>query len=68
MTDPVVKIEGVKETGGKTTQSKVSKEEKRKHHSEESADDSVDISDEARDRASGKKRANILEYINNSGR
>jgi hypothetical protein len=33
------------------------------HHPDEPLDDSVDISEEAHDRASGRKRKTILEYL-----
>lgn len=36
---------------------------KHAEHDEGAEDDSIDISDEARDRSSGKKRPTILEYL-----
>jgi hypothetical protein len=63
MTDPVVVVGGVQERGRKSGQENLSKREKTKHFKGTPEDDSVDISQDARDRASGKKRRNILEYL-----
>jgi len=63
MTDPVNKVDGVKVTGRKNSRDGIFRGDKHKHHSEQLENDNVDISEEARDRASGKKRKNILEYI-----
>ena len=63
MTDPVNKIGGAKAVGGKNLQENIFKGEKRKRKTESAENDNIDISEEARDRASGKKRKNILEYI-----
>lgn len=63
MTDPVNRITGAKETNRKSSQEGLFKSDRRKQKTEHAEDDSVDISQEARDKASGKKRKNILEYI-----
>lgn len=63
MTDPVNKISGVRETGKKNTQEGLFKNDRHRPKSAHDEGDSIDISDEARDKASGKKRKNILEYI-----
>ncbi|MBI2354591.1 MAG: hypothetical protein HYV06_06110 [Deltaproteobacteria bacterium] len=67
MADPVTEIGGVKETGRNTTRGGNSKRDKGKGRPHRAEDDSVDISEEARQRASGKKRGNILEYLKNAG-
>ena len=70
MTEPVIIISGAAAVAA-------SKEKKKDHeenlkrtkaitHSDEGRDDNVDISKEARDRALGKKRKNILEYLDES--
>jgi hypothetical protein len=63
MTDPVNKVDGVKETSRKNSRDELFGSNKHRHHSEQLENDNVDISEEARDKASGKKRKNILEYI-----
>lgn len=63
MTDPVNKVYSVKETGRKNNRDGIFRGDRQKHRSEQPENDNVDISEEARDRASGKKRKNILEYI-----
>lgn len=63
MTDSVNKVDSVKETGRKNSRDGIFRGDKHKHHPEHAENDNVDISEEARDRASGKKRKNILEYI-----
>jgi hypothetical protein len=64
MTEPVEGIDRAREI---TEQNKRNKDhhpqEKRTQH-QEVEDDSIDISDEARDRASGRRRRNIIDYIN----
>jgi len=67
MTDPVVVVGGVQEAGRKSGQKNPAKRGKAKHLKGGPEDDSVDISQEARDRASGKKRRNILEYLEDEG-
>ena len=67
MTDPVVVVGGVHETGRKSGQENPSKRGKAKHLKGAPEDDSVDISQDARDRASGKKRRNIMEYLEDEG-
>jgi len=63
MTDPVNKISRSQETDRKTVHGGIIRNEKRKFHPDEPSDDSVDISEEARERASGRKRRSILEYL-----
>lgn len=65
MTEPLSEISRIKETGRKSSRTDNLKHEKLKRHPEEAEDDCVDISEEARNRATGKKRGNILEYIEN---
>lgn len=65
MTEPLSEIRRIKEADRKSSRSGDLKHEKLKKHPEEAGDDFVDISKEARERASGKKRGNILEYIEN---
>ena len=67
MTEPLSEISRIKEAGRKSSRGDNLKHEKHKRHPEEDEDDSVDISEEARNRASGKKRGNILEYIESQG-
>jgi hypothetical protein len=67
MTDPVVVVGGVQNAGRKGSQENPSKRGKAKHRQGRAEDDSVDISQEALDRASGKKRRNILEYLEDEG-
>jgi hypothetical protein len=55
MTDPVDRIDAARETERKNTRSEIIKGGKPKRHADEIGNDSVDISEEARDRASGKK-------------
>jgi len=63
MTDPLSEISRTKEAGRKISRTGSLKHEKLKRHPEEAEDDCVDISDEARSSASGKRRGNIIEYI-----
>lgn len=65
MTEPLSEISRIKEAGRKNSRADNLKHEKLKRHPEEAEDDCVDISEEARNRASGKRRGNILEYIEN---
>jgi len=64
MTEPVEGVGAAKAVGKNATKGSVFKREKKRRplHEEE---DSVDISEEARNRASGKKRGGILEYLRN---
>lgn len=63
MPDSIARIEGTRIIHRDGKHEEGSKREKGKSHHEESHDDCVDISEEARDRLSGKKRGNILEYL-----
>jgi len=63
MTDPIDRISGVKEAGRSNTEKGFIKREKKKQKKHGVESDSIDISSEARDRASGRKQKNILEYI-----
>lgn len=67
MTEPVIGVDRVKETGRDTTRGGIFKRDKGKGHPRHAEDDNVDISEEARSRASGKKRGNILEYLETEG-
>jgi len=64
MTEPVAGISTIKETGKKKAPDSLRRQEKRPRHAEETEEDSIDISDEARERAAGKKRGSILDYLN----
>ncbi|MBT1072125.1 hypothetical protein [Pelotalea chapellei] len=68
MTEPVIIISGAAPICGSKDKKRPPKEALKKAtthvHSDEAGDDSVDISEEARDCASGRKRRNILEYLN----
>jgi hypothetical protein len=55
MTDPVDRIDATRETERKNTRNGIIKGGKPKRRLDEVENDSVDISEEARDRASGKK-------------
>jgi len=63
MTDPVNKVSRAQEAERRQTQEGGFRSDTLRHHPDEPADDSVDISEEARERASGRKRKTILEYI-----
>lgn len=63
MTEPVIEIGGTKEVGRNSRREGIFKGKKGTRHPDEVRNDNVDISDEARDRASGKKHGNILEYL-----
>jgi hypothetical protein len=67
MTDPVNKVGRTQEAERKKTHDGMVRSGKREHHSDEPANDSVDISEEARDRSSGRKRKTILEYLEDDG-
>jgi hypothetical protein len=55
MTDPVDRISGAKELDRNTARGETFKGGKPKRHADAAGDDSVDISDEARERSSGGK-------------
>lgn len=55
MTDAVNRVSAAKELERKSRQGGVVKRGTPKHHSEHDGDDCVDISQEARERASGKE-------------
>jgi len=67
MADPVVVISGAKEAGKKSRQGSLPKRDKARHRQDCAEDDSVEISQEAHDRVSGKRRRNILEYLDDEG-
>lgn len=58
MTEPVDRISGTKELDRNTSRGGTFKGGKPKRHGEATEDDSVDISDEARERSSGGKGRN----------
>jgi hypothetical protein len=64
MTDPLTGISAIRETGKKRESDTRLKHEKKPHHTDEAEEDSIDISEEARERSAGRKRRNILDYIN----
>lgn len=64
MTEPLSKISSTKEPGKKNAPDALVRHEKKPRHEDESESDSIDISEEARDRAAGNKRRNILDYLN----
>ena len=70
MTEPVIIISGAAAVAGSKDKKKDHEENwkrtKALTHPDEARDDNVDISKEARERASGKKRKNILEYLDES--
>jgi hypothetical protein len=55
MTDPVDRISGAKELDRNTARGETFKGGKSRRHADAAEDDSVDISDEARERSSGGK-------------
>ena len=65
MTEAVKGICEATEIGGNSKRDGIHKRLKVKKPLDEGKDDCVDISEEARDRASGKKHRNILEYMEN---
>lgn len=68
MTEPVDKVSRTREVGRQKGREQLfTRDKERPHHAEAADDDSVEISPEARERASGKKRRNILEYLKDSG-
>jgi len=67
VTDPVVVVSAAKEAGRKSGRENPRKQDKAKQRQAVAGDDSVDISREALDRASGKKHRNILEYLEDEG-
>jgi len=67
VTEPLSEISRVKETGRNGSRSGNPRHEKLKRQPDDAEDDCVDISEEARSRASGKRRGNILEYIEGQG-
>lgn len=66
MTDPVERISPARETGKKNAADTRLKHGKPVRQLDDAESDSVDISEEARDRATGKKHRNILEYLNDA--
>jgi hypothetical protein len=64
MTDPLNKISPAQGPGKKNVSDTGLKHGKGHGHATESDDDSVDISEEARERSAGKKSRNILDYVN----
>lgn len=64
MTDPVSGVSGTTETtAGGTYSGGAFSEERKKRKAEVQENDLVEISQDARDRLSGRKRKSILEYI-----
>lgn len=64
MTEPVSRISSTRETGGKKASDALLKHGKNTRHPDENEEDSIDISEEARERAAGRKSRNILDYLN----
>jgi hypothetical protein len=64
MTDPIKSISGAQATsaGGSHSGGSLSEEHKRKSPAQPPVD-FIEISQDARDRSTGKKRKNILEYL-----
>lgn len=63
MTEPVTGISRTREPGKKNAPDAGLKHEKSPRHTDETEEDSIDISEEARERAAGRKRRNILDYL-----
>lgn len=63
MTDAVIEISGTRIVQRDDKQEDAPKREKEKRRRLPPQDDCIDISEEARERAAGKKRKNILEYL-----
>ena len=63
MTDPVERISPAREPGKKNATDSRLKHKKEHHHPEEAGEDSIDISEEARERAAGKHHRNILDFL-----
>jgi len=64
MTEPINKTSAIQEAGKKKASEPLLRHENKHRHSDEAEEDSIEISDEARERAAGKKQRDILEYIN----
>jgi hypothetical protein len=64
VTERINKTSAIQEAGKKKASTPLLKHEKKYRHPDETEEDSIEISDEARERAAGKKQRNILEYIN----
>jgi hypothetical protein len=64
MTEPVTGIDKARVTGKKNAPDTRLKHEKAPRHTDETGEDSIDISEEARDRAAGRRRKKILDYLN----
>lgn len=64
MTDPLTRISTIQETGKKKEHDARLKHDKYPRHAEESEEDSIDISKEAREKAAGRTHRNIIDYIN----
>jgi hypothetical protein len=64
MTEPVTGIDKTRVAGKKNTPEALLKHEKKPRHADETDDDCIDISEEARERAAGRKHKTILDYIN----
>lgn len=67
LVDKVDIIRGAREVSRQKDQEQPHKRQKGKRHPNETDEDSVEISEEARERATGKRRRNILEYLENNG-
>ena len=63
MTERVAEISRSKAPGKKNATETRLKHEKYPPHANEAEHDSIDISEEARERAAGRKRGNILDYL-----
>ena len=64
MTDPVTVVDTIRGTGKKSVADSHLKHAKNQRHPDEADEDSVDISEEARERSAGRKRRSILDYLN----
>ena len=64
MTDPLARISIIQETGKKKEHDTRLKRDKYPRHAEETEEDSIDISNEAREKAAGRTHRNILDYLN----
>lgn len=67
MTDLVNKVSGADKVDRKNSRGPLFKREKKARHPEEADGDSVDISQDARERAAGGKRRTILEFLEGDG-
>jgi len=67
VTDLVNKVGGADTVDRKNSRGQLFKREKKARHPEETEGDSVDISQDARERAAGGKRRTILEYLQGDG-